>query len=58
MIGFSLSPGGLLLPYHMGVLSTLSDKGYITDKTPLAGSSAGMFIRSKRNAQANITSIK
>jgi hypothetical protein len=40
-IGFSLSPGGLLFPYHIGVLSSLSKRGYVTDSTPLAGSSAG-----------------
>lgn len=40
-IGFSLSPGGLLLPYHLGALASLSFHGYLTDSTPLAGSSAG-----------------
>ena len=40
-IGFSLSPGGLLLPYHLGALASLSHHGYLTDSTPLAGSSAG-----------------
>ena len=40
-IGFSLSPGGLLLPYHLGVLASLSYHGHIQDCTPLAGSSAG-----------------
>lgn len=40
-LGFSLSPGGLLLPYHVGVLTSLSNRGYITPSTPLAGSSAG-----------------
>lgn len=39
--GFSFSPGGLLLPYHVGVMTSLSERGYITDSTPLAGSSAG-----------------
>jgi hypothetical protein len=41
MLGFSFSPGGLLLPYHLGVLASLSYHGYITSHTPLAGSSAG-----------------
>ena len=41
MLGFSLSPGGLLLPYHLGVLASLSYHGYLTSNTPLAGSSAG-----------------
>jgi len=40
-IGFSLSPGGLLLPYHLGALAALSHHNYITESTPLAGSSAG-----------------
>lgn len=40
-IGFSLSPGGLLLPWHMGVLSSLEERGFLTPATPLAGSSAG-----------------
>jgi hypothetical protein len=41
ILGFSLSPGGLLLPYHLGALAALAYHGYITDSTPLAGSSAG-----------------
>jgi hypothetical protein len=41
MIAFSLSPGGLLLPYHLGVLASLSYHGYVTPDTHLAGSSAG-----------------
>lgn len=39
--GFSFSPGGLLLPYHLGVIDALKYKGAMTDKTPIAGSSAG-----------------
>ena len=41
LIGFSFSPGGLLLPYHLGVLASLGHHGYISHTTPLAGSSAG-----------------
>lgn len=41
MLGFSFSPGGLLLPYHLGVLASLSHYGYVTPETHLAGSSAG-----------------
>lgn len=41
MIGLSLSPGGLLLPYHLGALASLAYHGILTDETPLAGSSAG-----------------
>jgi hypothetical protein len=40
-IGFSLSPGGLLLPYHLGALATLKENGYLHDQVPVAGSSAG-----------------
>lgn len=41
MIGFSLSPGGLLLPYHVGVLGALEYEGFLTPESPVAGSSAG-----------------
>uniref|UniRef100_A0A7S2DYB3 PNPLA domain-containing protein n=1 Tax=Helicotheca tamesis TaxID=374047 RepID=A0A7S2DYB3_9STRA len=41
IVGFSLSPGGLLLPYHIGALASLTYHGHITPSTPLAGSSAG-----------------
>lgn len=40
-VGFSLSPGGLLLPYHLGALDALAYKGRISDETPIAGASAG-----------------
>lgn len=40
-IGFSFSPGGLLLLYHVGALASLQHEGYVPDTTPLAGSSAG-----------------
>ena len=40
-IGFSLSSGGLLLPYHLGVLDSLEYHGYLTPETPIAGASAG-----------------
>mmetsp|Transcript_7719 Transcript_7719/g.10116 ORF Transcript_7719/g.10116 Transcript_7719/m.10116 type:complete len:291 (-) Transcript_7719:172-1044(-) len=40
-VGFSLSPGGLLLPYHLGVLDGLAHKGLLDETTPLAGASAG-----------------
>jgi len=39
--GFSLSPGGLLLPYHAGVLASLSYNGQLPSSAHLAGSSAG-----------------
>lgn len=40
-IGFSLSPGGLLLPYHLGALDALTFCKVLTDESPLVGSSAG-----------------
>jgi len=40
-VGFSLSPGGLLLPYHLGVLDGLQYHGFLTQDSPIAGSSAG-----------------
>lgn len=39
--GFSLSPGGLLLPYHVGALDALKYHNHLTEDTPIAGSSAG-----------------
>jgi len=40
-VGLSLSPGGLLLPYHLGVLDALEYNKFIDETTPIAGSSAG-----------------
>ena len=40
-VAFALSPGGLLLPYHMGVLSSLEYHGRLNGDTQVAGSSAG-----------------
>jgi hypothetical protein len=40
-IGFSFSPGGLLFPYHLGVITSLSHQGRLPDSTHLAGASAG-----------------
>lgn len=39
--GYSLSPGGLLFPYHIGVLTALEHLGALEDASPIAGSSAG-----------------
>lgn len=40
--GFSLSPGGLLLPYHLGALEALKFNGKIHhSNVPIAGASAG-----------------
>lgn len=52
-LGFSLTPGGLLFPYHIGVLSSLTKRGYVTDTTPLAGSSAGAIAVACRAASVS-----
>lgn len=39
--GFSFSPGGLLFPYHLGVITSLEHHGRLTDPVHLAGASAG-----------------
>mmetsp|Transcript_8176 Transcript_8176/g.12297 ORF Transcript_8176/g.12297 Transcript_8176/m.12297 type:complete len:318 (+) Transcript_8176:101-1054(+) len=41
VVGYSLSPGGLLFPWHIGTLTALSHHQYLTEKNPIAGSSAG-----------------
>ena len=41
-IGFSFSPGGLLLPYHMGVADCLIKEKYLNQfESVVGGSSAG-----------------
>ncbi|KAL2632363.1 hypothetical protein R1flu_017049 [Riccia fluitans] len=42
--GFSFSAAGLLFPYHLGVCECLMEHGYLTENTPLAGSSAGALV--------------
>ncbi|KAL5715673.1 hypothetical protein ACHQM5_017462 [Ranunculus cassubicifolius] len=42
--GFSFSAAGLLFPYHLGAANYLIHNGYITESTPLAGSSAGAIV--------------
>lgn len=42
--GFSFSAAGLLFPYHLGVGKCLIEHGYITERTPLSGSSAGALV--------------
>eukprot|EP00581_Thalassiosira_minuscula_P016448 CAMPEP_0183717720 /NCGR_PEP_ID=MMETSP0737-20130205/11243_1 /TAXON_ID=385413 /ORGANISM="Thalassiosira miniscula, Strain CCMP1093" /LENGTH=338 /DNA_ID=CAMNT_0025947197 /DNA_START=42 /DNA_END=1058 /DNA_ORIENTATION=- len=39
--GFSFSPGGLLFPYHLGVITSLEHHGRLSDSVHLAGASAG-----------------
>jgi Patatin-like phospholipase len=41
VVGFSFSSGGLLLPYHLGVMDCLVHHRHLTPHTPIAGSSAG-----------------
>lgn len=42
MLAVALSPGGLLLPYHLGVLEALSEYNVIDARqTPISGASAG-----------------
>jgi predicted acylesterase/phospholipase RssA len=50
-VGFSLSPGGLLLPYHLGVLDALEHHGLVNENTPLAGSSAGAIATASKAAK-------
>lgn len=41
LVGYSLSPGGLLFPWHIGALASLSHNNALNDSNPIAGSSAG-----------------
>lgn len=49
--GFSLSPGGLLYPYHIGVLAALEHHNHLSPSSPLAGSSAGAIAVASHAAQ-------
>lgn len=40
-LGFSFAPCGFLIPYHLGVISLLTDLNVINVTTPLGGASAG-----------------
>ncbi|GFE53566.1 hypothetical protein BaOVIS_009700 [Babesia ovis] len=40
-VGFSFAPCGCMIPYHLGVLSFLSELNVINLATPLSGGSAG-----------------
>lgn len=40
-VGFAAAGGGFLLPYHLGVLDQLQYHSFLTERTPLAGASAG-----------------
>jgi hypothetical protein len=44
VVGYSLSPGGLLLPYHLGVLDALQFHNRLDRSNPVAGSSAGTLL--------------
>jgi hypothetical protein len=52
-VGVSLSPGGLLLPYHVGVLESLEYNGFIKPETPIAGSSAGAIATAAHALRVN-----
>jgi hypothetical protein len=52
-VGVSLSPGGLLLPYHVGVLESLEYNGFIKPETPIAGSSAGAIATATHALRVN-----
>lgn len=41
IVGYSLSPGGLLFPWHIGALAGLAYHNVLDNSNPLAGSSAG-----------------
>ena len=56
-VGFSLSPGGLLLPYHLGALASLAYHGFLTEKTPLAGSSAGAIAVASQASGVNLFKV-
>ncbi|CAL5219418.1 g1247 [Coccomyxa viridis] len=43
-LAFGFSAGGLLFPYYIGVVEQLEDLGVLSERTPLAGSSAGSLI--------------
>lgn len=40
-LGVSFSPAGLLTPFHVGASTKLQQLGFISDDTPLSGSSGG-----------------
>ena len=40
-VGFSFSPGGLLFPYHLGVITSLEYHGKLSESVHIAGASAG-----------------
>jgi hypothetical protein len=56
-VGVSLSPGGLLLPYHVGVLDSLQYKGCIQPGTPIAGASAGAIAAACHSSRVPSTHV-
>jgi len=50
-VGISLSPGGLLLPYHLGVLDGLEYCGFCDNTSAIAGASAGAIAAASRACQ-------
>eukprot|EP00747_Dinoflagellata_sp_TGD_P194569 gnl/TRDRNA2_/TRDRNA2_62121_c0_seq1.p1 gnl/TRDRNA2_/TRDRNA2_62121_c0~~gnl/TRDRNA2_/TRDRNA2_62121_c0_seq1.p1 ORF type:complete len:374 (+),score=37.62 gnl/TRDRNA2_/TRDRNA2_62121_c0_seq1:143-1264(+) len=45
-LAFAFGPGGLLIPYYMGVAYQLRDIGLLDDSTPIGGTSAGAIAAS------------
>eukprot|EP00193_Tetraselmis_chui_P019547 CAMPEP_0177775074 /NCGR_PEP_ID=MMETSP0491_2-20121128/13883_1 /TAXON_ID=63592 /ORGANISM="Tetraselmis chuii, Strain PLY429" /LENGTH=322 /DNA_ID=CAMNT_0019293569 /DNA_START=50 /DNA_END=1018 /DNA_ORIENTATION=+ len=43
-LGFGFSAGGMLFPYLIGVVKQLNEEGVMTDRTKVAGSSAGAIV--------------
>lgn len=55
--GFSFSPGGLLLPYHVGVMGALEYNQVLTPETPIAGSSAGAIACASHASRVPSTNV-
>mmetsp|Transcript_13610 Transcript_13610/g.34946 ORF Transcript_13610/g.34946 Transcript_13610/m.34946 type:complete len:330 (+) Transcript_13610:46-1035(+) len=43
-LGFGFSAGGMLFPYLIGVVKELNEQGIMTDRTKVAGASAGSIV--------------
>ncbi|EDO08536.1 hypothetical protein BBOV_III009800 [Babesia bovis T2Bo] len=57
-VGFSFAPCGCMIPYHLGVLSLLSEMNVINVTTPLSGGSAGsLTIVTSTSMRPNINDL-
>lgn len=56
-IGYSLSPGGLLLPYHLGALQALKYHGRLDESNPLTGASAGSIAVTSCAGDVNLLQV-